>query len=1252
MRIVLVSLCLISAVPRMFGQAATGTFTGTVADPTGAVVASVGVEARNSETGVVYQAATTATGNYTITQLPVGTYEVLVKAPGFKTYSHANLAMPAGATIREDVTLEVGAATEAVTVTGQASLLSTESAEAAHNVTLGQLDNLPLLGIGAANAGTAGIRNPFALTQLLPGTTFGSPTGAGASNTVIVNGLPNNSEGVRIEGQDSRNNTPGVSATAVRQPSADAVQEVSVQTSNYAPELGSAGGGVYNIIMKSGTNSFHGSGYEYFVNEDLNAAGSFSQSSSGGKYRPRNRRNDYGTTLGGPVWIPKLYNGRDRTFFFFSWEQYRESNLLTFNDTVPTDAYRNGDFSAISPNGTCSLCAQYGIQQSALGVPTAISDPLGRPIFANEIFDPLSRSVNPANNLGYANSFPNNMVPASRFSPTAVAMQKLFPEPNNSNLTQNYIGDVPSQRITTIPSLKIDESFGPKNKFAFYYSTTGTASAVSTPLGNADGLPLEIGEYRGTYIDTKTIRLNYDRTMKPTLLLHLGAGWQRVRFDDHAPFTGFDPSVFGLSGFKIHRQFPSVTGMCAGGSSPTLPCTGAGGMQYIGTSNQGQTLTFFEKPTYNANLTWVHGNHAIKAGGEASQMGAVTQPFAGVTLATGTGPTSQPFTPTNSLNGYSMGFGYASFLLGDFTSTAQTPLEDYRQGHMAWAWFLQDSWKVSHKLTLTYGIRYDISTPVEEEHGRVGQFDPNTPNPNAGGHPGAVKFANTCNCSFYQSTYPWAFGPRWGVAYQIDAKTVLRGGWGFVYQFPTDDGIPTIGSSAVNAPTGINAFVNINTPNAVLQPVWPVTNPYVYPAPGVAIGATGNIPFAPDRNFNRPPRQNQWSIGVQREVTRNLLIEAAYVANRDVWLNGSTATASNPQDGSPGFLSQLSPAVFAKFALYPYPGTGPAGYTLPQNYADYQLLTQPINSTAVISRMQAAGAGVNGLVLPYNGFPVTNSLLSALYPYPQFGNLTIAESPTGRSKYDSLQMKLTKRFSHGLQAAGAFTWQKGFVGANRQNYFDPMSSVWDLMQIPPFQLTINATYVTPAIPFGNNRFLNVLTKDWQIGMFAVYQSAPFLAPPSNTISNFLTNEEYRVPGQPLFLVDVNDHSKINPYTQQVLNPNAWAPVPAGGAGPALGTLYGDFRGPRRPVENANFGRNFRVKEKYNLQVRAEFTNIFNRTYLPQPITSVAPQLPLTRNGLGQYTNGFGVMNATAAVNTVPTLNGASRAGTLIARFTF
>jgi hypothetical protein len=1236
MRAWLVVVCLFCASLAAFGQAATGTITGTVSDPAGAVVVGVPVEAKNTDTGLVYPAATTNTGNYTISQLPVGTYSIDVKAQGFKAYTHTNLVVQAAAVIKEDIALQVGAASEAVTVTAEASLLSAETADLSHNVTLNQLDNLPLLGIGANNAGTAGIRNPFVLTQLLPGATFGSPTGAGASNTLIINGLQNNSEAVRVEGQDSRNNSPGVSSTQVRQPSADAVQEVAVQTSNYAPEFGTAGGGVYNITMKSGTNQYHGSGYEYFVNEDLNAAGAFSQSSSGGKYLPRNRRNDYGGTLGGPVWIPKIYNGHNKTFFFFSWEQFREDTLLTFNDSVPVPAYLTGNFSAISPNGTCSLCSQYGIQQTALGIPTAVSDALGRPLFANTVYDPATRAVNPTNNLGYANPFPGNMIPMSRLDPVAMKIQALFPAAVNSNLTQNYTGDVPSLRITTIPSTKIDESLTPKDKLSFYYSTTGTASAVSTPLGDADGLPLEIGQYRGTYIDSKTVRLNYDHTITPTLLLHLGAGWQRVDFRDNAPFTSFNPSAFGLSGFEIDRQFPSVTGMCAGSN----PCTGAGGMQTIGTSAQTQSRTLYEKPTYNANVTWVRGSHTFKLGGEASQMGAVTEPFAGVTMATGVGPTSQPFTPTVSLNGFTTGFGYASFLLGDYSSTTQTPGEDYRQGHMAWALFAQDSWKVTRKLTVDYGVRWDFSTAVVEEYGRVAEFNPNAPNANAGGHLGATMFANTCNCSFYRPSYPYGYGPRLGIAYQINSKTVLRGGWGVVYQFPTDDGVPTIGSNAINAPAGINSFVNIETPGAILQPTWPVTNPNVYPALNTTTGA----PYDPDRNYNRPPRQNQWSIGIQREITRSFLMEAAYVGNRDVWLNGSLY-------GTPGYLSQIPASVYAQYGLYPYPGTGPAGYTTAQNYSDYQLLSQPINSTAVEQRMRAAGVGNNGLLLPYTGFPVTNSLLSALYPYPQFGALAVAEAPTGGTRYDSLQAKATKRLSHGLQAAGAFTWAKSFVRANRQDFFNYDSSVWDLQQIPPMALTFNVTYITPKADF-LNRFkgANWLIKDWQIGAFAQYQSAPFLAAPTNTTANFLPSEETRVAGQPLYLTNIN--GQINPYTQQILNPGAWAIVPAGQVGPAVGTLYQDFRGRRRPVENANLGRNFRIKERMNFQVRAEFTNIFNRTLIPSPSTATSPQLPLSKNALGQYTAGFGVINATAAVNTVPTLNGASRAGTLIARFSF
>jgi hypothetical protein len=1219
MRVGCVLICLLVVSLFALGQAGTGTITGTVSDPGGSVIPNARVEAKNTETGVAYPAATTATGNYTISQLPVGTYAISVQVQGFKAYSHTNLGIGAAAVLREDVTLEVGAAAESVTVTAAASLLSAGSADVAHNITLNQLDNLPILGIGTASAGASGIRNPFALLQLIPGSSFDGP-----NRIMVINGTANNSEAVRIEGQDARNNTPGVVSSQVRQPSTDAVQEVAVQTSNYAAEFGTAGGAVINMTMKSGTNQFHGSSYDYFVNEALNAGGSFSISSSGQKVRPRNRRNDYGGTLGGPVWIPKLYNGRNKTFFFYNWEQYRETTGLTFNDTVPTDAYRNGDFSAISPNGTCSLCAQYGIQTTALGTPTTATDALGRQFFANTIYDPRSRAVNPTNNLGYANPFPGNIITPDRFDQSTVKLQAILPKAQNSNLTQNYAGNIPSVRLTTIPSIKIDESLTSKDKFSFYYSTTGTAAGIAAPLGNADGLPVEIGQYRGTFIDTKLIRLNYDRILTPTLLLHLGAGWQRVNFFDDAPFQSFDPAAFGLSGFVIHRHFPSITGMCILATGSTASCAGYGGMQPIGTAGQGQAHNYYQKPTYNSNLTWVRGSHTYKFGAEAVQMGALFNPFAGVTLPTGIGATSQPFTSSTSFNGFTTGFGYASWLLGDYNSTTQTPLEDYRQGHMAWSLFAQDSWKITRKLTLDYGLRWDYSTPITEQYGRVGQFDPNAVNTHAGGHLGATMYAATCNCDFYRPAYPYGFGPRLGVAYSLNSKTVLRGGWGIVYQFPTDDGIPTIGTNAVNAPAGINAFVNISTPNSILQPTWPVTDPNIYPTQGTTTPAPSN----PDRNFNRPPRQNQWSIGVQREITPNFVVEASYVANRVAWLLGSL-----------GYLSQISADRYAQYGLHPY-----------TTYADFQLLSQPINSTAVTQRMAVAGVSNGGLLLPYNGFPLTNSLQSALYPYPQFGNLLVSESPTGNSRYDSLQVKGTKRLSHGLQAAGAFTWAKGFTRAARQDFFNPNSSVWAMQQIPPLTLTFNVTYTTPKAEFLNKfKGANLLVKDWQLGVFTQYQSASFLVPPTSATANFLTSEAIRVPGAPLYLSDIN--GPINAYTQQVLNPAAWQQVPAGGVGPAIGTLYSDFRGRRRPQENFNFGRNFRMKERFNLQIRAEFVNIFNRTYLQNP-SSANPQLALTKNAQGQYTAGFGTINATSAVDTAPVLGGPARTGTLIARFTF
>ncbi|HJT88390.1 MAG TPA: carboxypeptidase-like regulatory domain-containing protein, partial [Bryobacteraceae bacterium] len=247
-----------------FAQSDRGTITGTVSDPAGAVVAAAAVQARNEATGVQYTAATTATGNYTVEQLPVGTYDLSVTVPGFKTYLRQGITVGVAQTLRIDVPLQVGSANESITVQADAPLLRTESGDIAHTVTSKTMDDLPILGIGAGQAGSAGIRNPNAMVQLVPGTFFI------ANSEVRVNGAPDNTQSFRIEGQDASNTgTPGVPAQT--QPSVDAIQEVAIQTSNYAAEYGQVGGGVFNLTMKSGTNQFHGSVYDYFVNEVFNA---------------------------------------------------------------------------------------------------------------------------------------------------------------------------------------------------------------------------------------------------------------------------------------------------------------------------------------------------------------------------------------------------------------------------------------------------------------------------------------------------------------------------------------------------------------------------------------------------------------------------------------------------------------------------------------------------------------------------------------------------------------------------------------------------------------------------------------------------------------------------------------------------------------------------------------------------------------------------------------------------------------------
>jgi len=492
-----------------FAQTDRGTITGTISDPAGAVISGANVEARNVETGQVYTATSTGTGNFTVVQLPPGGYEVSVNVQGFKKYSRQNLALAAAQILRIDVALEIGSSAESVTVTESASLLKTESGELATNVTVGQLNNLPILGIGENTASAAGVRNPWALSLLVPGTQYAINGGVPSIN---VNGAASNTASYRVEGMESGNNGTLAVFTMQVQPSAEAIQEVAVQTSNFAAEFGQVGGGLFNATMKSGTNQFHGSLYDYNVNEAYNAAQPYTGILN------KARRNDYGGSLGGPVWIPKVYNGKNKTFFFFNFEQYREHQVVsTTTVTVPITDYRNGDFSKVITGS--------GTQLVKVGS-AAYVDPLGRTILSGQIFDPLTQRtvVSNGQSVLVRDPFPGNAINPTRFDKVAVNIQNLIPLPTGPHaldqIGNNYNAPQQSARTTEIPSLKIDQTL-PKGHLSFYWSSTTTSNqypivgSPAVPEGFPNPITTAIGNFDKSYV----IRLNYDHTItkNPTI---------------------------------------------------------------------------------------------------------------------------------------------------------------------------------------------------------------------------------------------------------------------------------------------------------------------------------------------------------------------------------------------------------------------------------------------------------------------------------------------------------------------------------------------------------------------------------------------------------------------------------------------------------------------------------------------------------------------------------------------------------------
>jgi hypothetical protein len=1122
---------------------------GTVWESTGTVFPNPAVSGVNSGTGVHYQCATDSAGNYVFANLPPGKYEISVSASGFKPYVRKDLIVSGAQIVGLDVVIEKENSDEAVEGPPPQRL----DGQQMHAIRGETLNNTPLLGF---STGEGRIRNPLYALQLTPGSLM-TPL-----EYFRINGAPSNTESLRIDGQDV-NNGFRLSNTVQNQVGVDAVEEFSILTGNYAAEFGQAGSGIINMTMKSGSNALHGSAYDYWANEALNASHPFTH------VKPRDRRNDYGFTFGGPVIIPQKYDGHGKTFFFLSFEQLRQINIYPQAFTVPTLAYRNGDF-------------REALTGRKLG-----KDSLGRDIMEGTIYDPKTERLQ--NGQRVRDPFPGNVIPnlSNRIDPVAGKIQNLIPLPtdrDNTHVVDNYLVPWRSPRRDSIGSFKIDQKWA-RSRLSFYYGFNRESASQSLDL-DGDGITAAVTSGKPTDVHADTFQLNYENILSPLKTINIGIGYQGMRWPQTSEFGSFDQvKSLGLTGAS-YSSFPYITGLNAA----------MGGMKDMGANMQ--SLSNMVKPSANANLTKVRNNHIYKFGAELRIEGyptTVNYPAYG-SLNFSADQTGLPSTLGQNLAGGTVGFPYASFLLGLVHNGDIGTVSHPRLGKHSWALYAQDSWRATPRLSLEYGLRYDYQTYLKDTYGRIASFSPTALNSLADNLPGAIIYegsgAGHCNCDF-ANNYPFAFGPRFGLSYRIKPHVVFRAGWGMVYgQTATDNGATL--SSGSSSPFYSTAYDN---------EAMKLSNGF----PGTKALIGSNIsPIAIDRNAGRPPRQIQWSLGFQGEIRGNMTLEVAYVGNRGIWWESSGLINANA----------IPLAHLASLGLYI------------NDPNDRLLLTSAIGSPL------AAQRGFSKL--PYSQFPTTQTVAQSLRPFPQYGDIYSRWAPLGKTWYDSLQIKLTKRYSHGFEFNSGFTYQKEWAYGNEDagaatplesinNISAPSSNQHVSALSQPFKGYVASSFTFPKLL--KKKLLSDILRDWKITTYLQYASGlPIHAPTANNnlyLLLFQNTYANRVEGKSPYTTDINSHS-FNPATDFVLNPQAWTD-PAAGQFSASSAYYSDYRFQRRPSEQFSLGRTFHLRDRLQLNVRADFQNIFNRREMADPVYNNAGATQV-KNDDGVPQSGFGYVN--------------------------
>ncbi len=846
-----------------------GTLSGTVLDGSGAVIPNAQISATNNENGTAYKTVSSGSGSFQIQQMSLGTYTINVTASGFRSTTQTGVLLQVAQTTALDIKLAVGQASETVNVDASGATLQTETSDVSTVIDSRQVIDLPL-----SLGGQKGARAPEAFVFLTPGTVaYGSGSGAaGPSFFSKTSGGQNFSTEVILDGASTFRSENG-STFDETSPSVESIGEFKVLTSTLPAEYGRTTGGIEVFSTHQGGNQYHGTAFEIYRNEALDANNLFNNTDlRAGKdfntfRKPKDRQNDYGGSLSGPVIIPRLYNGRDRTFFFFDFEAYRQNVGATRTNTLPTAAARTGDFSAYL--GSPIL--------NAGGTPL-INPCTGTPVLNNQIFDPNTQQT--VNGVLCRSPFPGNVIPAARFSTVAKNVIALIPAPQTSALRNNYSFASSSPNANTMMTIRVDQNFGQNNKV--YVSAS---SRENTPNVNPNFAP-PVDNVNAQDFTTHYIRVGYDHTFSPTLLNHLNLGYNRTNS------VNFGPGALGGVSYVTKLGIGNVTGT-------TFPSFNFGDSAtgYSGVGSNTDNDTIDDGYRLNDGVTKSIGRHTITIGGDYRFQKFFPIAHNGETGNFNFSRNQTSFTPGQQ---GSTGLGFASFLLGQLDGAG---LSNYAAGQPNWLYsygavYAQDDYKVTPTLTLNLGIRWDIDLPRRERDGNTSNFSPTAPNPGAGGLPGALVFAGKGAGRNGNVSERWAqiwkkdFAPRVGFAWSPNfygGHTVLRGGYGIYYGAltPADFGGSLRDGFAANpnkgSPNGYDAAFNIDSGfPAYAKP--PFLDPTQDNNNGINYVAASN---------GRPAMVNNWSLQVEQQLATDLILDIGYVGQHSTFLHSSFSSTNN-----------------------------------------------------------------------------------------------------------------------------------------------------------------------------------------------------------------------------------------------------------------------------------------------------------------------------------------------------------------------